>query len=75
MVKREDDLNLKDKDNLKFDKMEDNLSFFAKWKILIIKLSEDNLNFLNKMEDDLIFLQNGRQPKLSGKWKMTLILR
>ena len=27
LVKSEDDLNLKDKDNLKFDKMEDNLSF------------------------------------------------
>jgi hypothetical protein len=36
--------------------MEDDLNFFK---------MEDNLNFFSKMEDDLIFFQNGRQPKKS----------
>ena len=27
-----------------------------------------------KMEDDLNFWQNGRQPHFKGKWKTTLIL-
>ena len=33
---------------------------------------EDDLIFL-KIEDDLNFLENGRQPQFKGKWKTTSI--
>jgi hypothetical protein len=34
---------------------------------------DDDLDF-SKMEDDLKFFKNGRQPKLFQKWKPKLIL-
>ena len=33
---------------------------------------EDDPNYF-EMEDDLNFLENGRRPKIFGKWKMTSI--
>jgi hypothetical protein len=45
-------------------KMEDNLTLLGKWKTTSICLEmEDNPNVL-KIEDDLNFLENGRQPQL-----------
>ena len=46
--------------------MEDDLNIFGKWKT--------TSHFL-QMEDDLNFVQNGRQPKFVTKRKTTSILR